>query len=128
MTTTVTRAEINEATGISKGSPGEKGRLASATAAFAEAGATARDVTADVASRVPVVAATARSAVEQANRTIQASPDDMLTVGTAVSFGFAAGLLLGGAPRPLVVAAMVPVAMMGFTLFDRSSAGRRGTG
>ena len=48
----------------------------------------------------------------------------MLTVGTAPAFGFAAGLLIGGANRLLVAAAFLPVAMMGLTLLDRIAQGR----
>ena len=65
-----------------------------------------------------------RLAFEDANRRIQASTDETLTVGTAVSFGLAVGLLLGGASRILVAAALIPVAMMGLTLLDRAAKGR----
>jgi hypothetical protein len=91
-------------------------------AATAVAGATG-----DAAARLPGLADRGRVAFEDANRRIQAGTDEMLTVGTAVSFGFAVGLLVGGASRILVAAAMVPVAMMGLTLLDRAVEGRMGT-
>jgi hypothetical protein len=46
----------------------------------------------------------------------------MIWLGTAVSLGFAVGLLVGGANRILVGAAFVPVCMFGFRLLERSSA------
>lgn len=99
------------------------GRVEATTAAVADAAESARAVAADTAARLPDLAAQAVSAYRDANRQVQAGSDQTLTIGTAVSFGFAAGLLLGGANRLLVVAAFVPVAMMGLTLLDRSSQG-----
>ena len=124
MATTITQAELKEPKGQAKGPTVGKGRLATTTSAFADARAAAKEFAVDAASKVPGLTATTRNAVDQANRTIQASTDEMLTVGTAVSFGLALGLLLGGASRILVVAAMVPAAMMGFTLLDRASTTR----
>ena len=44
-----------------------------------------------------------------------------LSAGTLVAFGFALGLLVGGANRILVLLALVPAAAMGLTLLDRQS-------
>lgn len=99
------------------------GRVEATTAAVADAAESARAAAADTAARLPDLAAQAVSAYRDANRQVQAGSDQTLTIGTAVLFGFAAGLLLGGANRLLVVAALVPVAMMGLTLLDRSSQG-----
>lgn len=96
-------------------------RREATTTAVAEAAESARAAAADTAAKLPDLAAQAVSAYRDANRQVQAGSDQTLTIGTAVSFGFAAGLLLGGANRLLVVAAFVPVAMMGLTLLDRSS-------
>lgn len=82
----------------------------------------------DAASRVADMAATTRAAFEDANRRIGAGTDEMLMVGTAMSFGLAVGLLIGGASRILVATALVPVAMMGMTMLDRSSGGRAAAG
>jgi hypothetical protein len=48
----------------------------------------------------------------------------MLTVGSALSFGLAGGLLLGGASRFLVAVALVPAAMMALAMLDRSNRSR----
>jgi hypothetical protein len=98
-------------------------RREATTAMVAEAADSARAAAADTAAKLPDLAAQAVSAYRDANRQVQAGSDQTLTIGTAVSFGFATGLLLGGANRLLVVAAFVPVAMMGLTLLDRSSQG-----
>ena len=50
----------------------------------------------------------------------------MLRLGTSLSFGFAVGLLIGGASRLLVAIALVPVAMMGLTLLERETTGSLG--
>jgi len=91
------------------------------TAAIGEAASTVRDAASDAVSRLPEVAATTRSAIEDANRQVRAGSDEMLAVGTLLSFGFAMGLLVGGANRLLVAAALVPTAMFGLNLIDRGS-------
>src|SRR6476661_3219572 len=92
------------------------------------AAVTAKDTAADVVSRLPEVAATTRAAIEDANRQISAGSDEMLAAGTLLSFGFAMGLLVGGANRFLVGAALVPAAMLGFNLLDRGTrAAKTGT-
>jgi hypothetical protein len=45
----------------------------------------------------------------------------MLIVGGALSFGFAMGLLFGGANRLLVAGAMLPAATMGLTVLERAN-------
>lgn len=82
---------------------------------------TARDTAADAVSRLPEVAATTRSAIEDANRQISAGSDEMLAVGTLLSYGIAMGLLLGGASRLLVAVALVPTGILGLNLLDRSA-------
>lgn len=74
-----------------------------------------------VAARLPDAAAQARGAVDEAARRIETGSDEMLTAGTTLSLGLALGLLIGGAPRILVVLAMIPAAAMGLTILDRSS-------
>ena len=117
MATTVTRSELDEQTG-------KTNRLEATTAAVSDAADAVKTAAADAASRLPDMAVTTRAALEDANRRIQAGTDEMLTVGAALSFGFAVGLLVGGANRMVVAAALVPVATMGLTLLDRSSAAR----
>jgi hypothetical protein len=80
---------------------------------------------ADMLSGLPEAAATSRSLAEEAMRRVRASSDEMLAAGTALAFGVAVGMLLGGANRVLVAAALLPAGVMGLTLVDRSGAGRR---
>jgi len=94
---------------------------------------TAKDVASTVADRASAVADRASAAAAKlpdaatatgvqlgrANERIQRESDEVLTVGTSLSLGFALGLLLGGANRILVFLALVPAAAMGYTLFDR---------
>jgi hypothetical protein len=105
----------------------ENGRTAAAGAALADAAGTVKDVAADAAARLPEVAATTRTAIEDANRQLRAGSDEMLTVGSALSFGLAGGLLLGGASRFVVAAALLPAAMMALAMLDRSSRSSRPT-
>jgi hypothetical protein len=96
----------------------------SRTAAVSDAAGTVRSAAEDAVSRLPDVAATTRLAIEDANRQMRSGSDEMLSVGSVLSFGFAMGLLIGGASRILVAVALVPAAAMGLTLMDRVS--RRG--
>ena len=89
--------------------------------AASDAAGAVRGVAGDAVSRLPEVAATTRSAIEDANRQMRAGSDEMLTVGSVLSFGFAMGLLIGGANRLLIAGALLPAAMMWLTLLDRSS-------
>jgi hypothetical protein len=101
-------------------------RVAAVGGAVADAAETVRNAAGDAAARLPDVAATTRSAIEDANRHMRAGSDEMLAIGTVLSFGFAMGLLIGGAARVLVAAALIPAAMMGLTMLDRSSRTRTG--
>ena len=85
---------------------------------------TVKDTAADAVSRLPEVAATTRSAIEDTNRQIRAGSDEMLAVGTLLSYGVAMGLLLGGANRLLVAVALVPAGMLGLNLLDRITGGK----
>jgi hypothetical protein len=89
-----------------------------------------RAVAADIGSRAGDLASQApaamNSAVESAagvlnesTAAMQASPDEVLAIGTALSTGIAIGLIIGGAPRLLIGAALIPSAAMGFTLLSR---------
>lgn len=91
------------------------------------AGETARDIadtvrgaTSDAANRLPAAAATTRDAIVDASRTLQSESNERLSAGTLLSFGFALGLLIGGANRLLVLVALVPATAMGVTLLDRN--------
>jgi hypothetical protein len=80
-----------------------------------------------VAERLPEAAAATRATVDEATRRMEAGSDQALMIGAAMSFGFAAGLLAGGAPRVLVTVALVPAVAMGMTLIDRSGRTSRST-
>ena len=90
--------------------------------AVADVATTASSIAADASARLPVAVATTRAAYDDANRRIHASSDEMLRLGTALSFGFLVGLLIAGANRLLVAVALVPLTMIGLTMLERSSA------
>src|SRR6478735_9835549 len=92
----------------------------------AAAAGTIQSAAADAAERLPEVASATRSALVEVDRQVEAGSDELLTVGTALSFGMAAGLLLAGANRILVLSAFIPAAVLGLRLLDRSSRARTG--
>jgi hypothetical protein len=105
-----------------------------AAAANGAKGADARQMLDDVAQRagdaidrasaqMPAVMETASSALNESARRLEESPDNVLTIGAALSTGIALGLYIGGANRILVTLAMIPAVAMGFTLLGRSSRG-----
>ena len=102
----------------------ETGRGAAVGNTVSDAAGTVRGAAGDAVARLPEMTATARSAIEDANRQMRSGSDEMLSVGSVLSFGFAMGLLIGGASRLLVAVALIPAAAMGLTLMDRVS--RRG--
>lgn len=56
-------------------------------------------------------------------RAIEGGTDQGLTTGATLSLGLAVGLLIGGAPRLLVLGALIPAAAIGIQMMDR----QRGT-
>ena len=89
--------------------------------AVRDAADTVRGVANEAVARVPEAAATTRDAIADARRTMDSSSDETLSAGTLVAFGFALGLLVGGANRLLIMLALVPAAAMGLTLLDRQT-------
>lgn len=82
----------------------------------------------EVAARFPEAATTTREAIGEANRALQeanrmvrASQDETLKLVGAASLGFATGLLFGGANRFLVMAALVPAALVGTEYMQRQT-------
>jgi len=116
---------ITSATRSATEEPATENRLATTAGIVANTAGSAATAAAEVVARLPGLANRGRAVFDDANRRIQAGSDEMLTTGTAVSFGFALGLLIGGASRILVAAALIPVAMMGLTLLDRVARDRR---
>ncbi len=79
---------------------------------------------AEARSGIPALANSTRGMIDEANQEFRRESDEMLAVGSAMSFGVACGLVIAGAPRLLVAAALVPPAMMTLTMYGRSR-GRR---
>ena len=77
----------------------------------------------DVMAQLPAVATGARAVLVETNRQIRTGSDEILIVGGALSFGFAMGLLFGGASRLLVAGALLPAATMGLTILERTNQG-----
>jgi hypothetical protein len=70
-------------------------------------------------SAVPDVARASRAAVGNMVTAMETGSDDRTQAAVTLSLGLALGMLLGGAPRPLVVLALGPVAAMALVLGDR---------
>jgi len=77
----------------------------------------------DVSARIPEVAQTTRDAFTEANRMVHRGSDDTLRLIGATSIGFAVGLLVGGANRLLVIASLLPAALIGATMVERMEQG-----
>ncbi len=76
-------------------------------------------VAGEVSARLPEAAGTTKDAFQEANRLVRAGSDETLKVVAAASLGFASGLLIGGAPRLMVIAALLPAAIIGSEYMDR---------
>lgn len=83
------------------------------------AGREVRNALAGVGGSVPEVARVSRGAVDDLVRAIETGSDERVSAGVAMSLGLAIGMLLGGAPRILIVAALAPVAIMGIVQTER---------
>ena len=70
--------------------------------------------------RIPEVAQGTRDALTEANRIVRSGSDHTLKLVGASAIGFAVGLLVGGANRPLVILSLVPAALIGATLLERA--------
>jgi hypothetical protein len=68
---------------------------------------------------VPEVARASRTAVDDLFRVIETGSDERVTAGVSLSLGLALGMLLGSAPRLLVIIALAPVVAAGLVLADR---------
>ena len=68
---------------------------------------------------VPEVARASRAAVDDMFKAIETGSDERVSAGVTLSLGLAIGMLLGGAPRLLILLALAPVAAMGLVLQDR---------
>ena len=93
---------------------------------------TARATADDLAQRAKGAAASVTTAAEavtnripeaasEVDRVVRSSSDDTLRLATVAAIGVSAGLLLGGANRLLVMAALAPAAFIGLVLSGRRS-------
>jgi len=90
-----------------------------ATAQVRQAVDAVAGVAGEVTARLPEAASSTRDAFDEANRMVRAGSDETLKIVAAASIGFASGLFLGGAPRILVIAALVPAGLVGTALMER---------
>jgi hypothetical protein len=106
-------------------------RLASTAQQATDTAQRAADTVAGVAgemtARLPDAANSTKEAFAEANRMVQSGSDETLKVVGALSLGFGAGLLVGGANRLLVIAALVPAAFVGSALLERMNAAAGGS-
>jgi hypothetical protein len=79
----------------------------------------ARTALRDLGHAMPDMARTSRGLMAGAMRAIERGSDDRLSFGGALSLGLAIGLLIGGAPRLLIVMALAPAAAIGMQIVDR---------
>jgi hypothetical protein len=70
---------------------------------------------------VPEVARASRGALDDALRAIETGSDERLSAGLTLSLGLAIGLMVGGAPRILTAAALIPIAAIGLAMVDRQA-------
>ena len=77
---------------------------------------------------MPDVARASRGAVDDMFKAVEAGSDQQVTAGVSLSLGLAMGMLLGGAPRLLILLALAPVAVMGLALMERRSGKTRSSG
>ena len=73
----------------------------------------------NVSRSVPDVARASRGAVDDLFKVIETGSDERVTAGVSLSLGLALGMLLGSAPRILVIIALAPVVAAGLVLADR---------
>ena len=83
-----------------------------------------RGALAGVSRSVPDVARVSRSALDDLFRVIETGSDERVTAGVSLSLGLALGMLIGGAPRPLILLALAPVVASGLVLADRRTSRR----
>jgi hypothetical protein len=84
----------------------------------------------DLGEAMPDMARASRGLMIDAMRAIERGSDDRLSAGATLSLGLAIGLLIGGAPRLLIVLALAPAAAIGLQIVDRQKgrASRASTG
>lgn len=117
--TTATRSGTTRSRGANGGDPG--GNEEAVQVAMREM----RNAIQGVGRSMPEVARVSRSAVDDLIRAIETGSDQQVTAGVSMSLGLAMGMLLAGAPRLLILAALAPVAITGLALAERRSSRTR---
>jgi len=79
----------------------------------------ARAALSGIGDQLPEMARTSRELVGEAMRAIEQGTDAGLSTSATLSLGLAVGLLIGGAPRLLVLTALIPAAAIGIQMIDR---------
>lgn len=79
----------------------------------------ARELATEVVGAAPAVLGAARSTAGSAYAPVRRAPDEQLALGTAFAAGLVAGLVLARVPRPLLMLALIPLAVIGGTLLGR---------
>jgi hypothetical protein len=111
--TSATRSGTTRSRGANGGDPG--GSEEAVQIAMREV----RNAIQGVGRSMPEVARASRGAVDDMMRAIETGSDQQVTAGVSLSLGLAIGMLLGGAPRLLILAALAPVVVMGLALAER---------
>jgi hypothetical protein len=97
-------------------------RSTAADDAVAGAGRIAETITemsGEAGERLTVMAGSAGEAVREAERNLRQSSDQTLGIVGGVALGFAAGLLVSGAHRLLVIASLLPVVLVALAAMER---------
>jgi hypothetical protein len=79
----------------------------------------------NVSRSVPEVARASRQSLDDMFKAIETGSDERVSAGVTLSLGLAIGMLLGGAPRLLILIALAPVVAMGLVLQDRRKPGKQ---
>jgi hypothetical protein len=80
---------------------------------------TITEVSAEAGERIAVMAGSAGEVVRDADRTLRQSSDQTLGIVGGVALGFAAGLLVSGAHRVLVILSLLPVVLVALAAMER---------
>jgi hypothetical protein len=111
--TAATRSGTSRSRGANGGDPG--GNEEAVQVAMREV----RNAIEGVGRSMPEVARVSRGAVDELLKAIETGSDQQVTAGVSLSLGLAMGMLLGGAPRLLILLALAPVAVVGLALAER---------
>ncbi|MFN8519199.1 MAG: hypothetical protein U0667_07400 [Chloroflexota bacterium] len=72
-----------------------------------------------VQTHAPAVLGAGRTTAGTAYQQVRRAPDEQLAMGTAFAAGLVTGFILARVPRPLLVLALIPLAVFGGTLLGR---------